>query len=136
MRRRDVLVAGFAFPFVFEAAAASAAPGDPLKLLAQDRYFALPGKAEEVFQWRLHAEDVLEKIGVPRGIVFRGPGAPGPDVIWQCEFPDRETARRLHAKVMAAVEFQPVMEHMGTLIRRFEGSLYQELIPTSIDDKR
>jgi hypothetical protein len=29
-------------------------------IIEQDQYFALPGKAEEVYQWRIHACDVLE----------------------------------------------------------------------------
>jgi|SRR5947209_17710267 len=137
MHRRQALAAGLLFPYILRNAfgQGAASPQTQLKFLGQDRYFARPGKAEEVYQWRLHACDVLEKIGVPRGFVFRGPGGSAPDVIWQYEFPDRETARQLHKKVMAAPEFKPVMEHMGTLIRRFEGSLYQEVIPTSIDNK-
>ena len=137
MQRREVVAAGLLFPFILKNAFGQATPSaaPQLKFLGQDRYFALPGKAEDVYQWRLHACDVLEKIGVPRGLVFRGPGGPAPDVVWQYEFPDRETARQLHRKVMSAPEFKPVMEHMGTLIRRFEGSLYQEVIPTTIDNK-
>jgi hypothetical protein len=136
MLRREVLATGLLFPFILKNAFGQVnPPAATLKFLGQDRYFALPGKAEEVYQWRLHACDVLEKIDVPRGFVFRGPGGSAPDVVWQYEFPDRETARQLHRKVMAAPEFKPVMEHMGTLIRRFEGSLYQEVIPTSIDNK-
>jgi hypothetical protein len=43
------------------------APKVPLKFLGQECYFAKPGKAEEVYQWRLHVSEVLEKVGVPRG---------------------------------------------------------------------
>jgi hypothetical protein len=34
----------------------------------------LPGKAEDVYRVRLHASDVLEKLGLPRGHVLRRQG--------------------------------------------------------------
>ena len=132
MQRRDVLKSVF-LPVVAQAAPAGSPPAN-LRLLGQDRYFAKPGKAEEVYRWRLHACDVAETLGAPRGVVFRGAGGNEPDVIWQVEFPDRESARRAHRRVMDAPEFKAVQAHMGTLIRRYEGSLYQEVIPTAAQD--
>lgn len=43
-------------------------------ILEQAGYFPLPGKAEEVYQARIQACDVLEKLGLPRGIVLRRQG--------------------------------------------------------------
>ena len=43
-------------------------------IVEQDGYFALPGKAEEVYQVRVQACDVLEKLGLPRGRVLRRQG--------------------------------------------------------------
>ena len=56
--------------------------------------WAKSGKAKEVYRWRLHACDVREKIGLPRGRVFRrqGDSATLPDVVWQIVYPN-EAAR-------------------------------------------
>ena len=35
------------------------------RFIVQNNYWALPGKAEEVFQWRIHASDVRERLGLP-----------------------------------------------------------------------
>ena len=51
-----------------------AVAGSPMTLMAGGWYFALPGEAEEVYRARLHACDVLEKPGLPRGHVLRGQG--------------------------------------------------------------
>lgn len=129
MLRRDFLVLA-ALPML------PAVDGAPvLRFLAQNRYYARPGKARDVYELRLHACDLLDRIGVPRGQVFRGRGGGEPDVIWQVDFASREAAREARRKVSANAEFTAVQERMGRLIRRFEASLYQEAIPTAVDDK-
>jgi hypothetical protein len=35
------------------------------RFIVQNNYWALPGKAEEVFQWRIHASDVRERLDCP-----------------------------------------------------------------------
>ena len=102
------------------------------KIIEQTQYWALPGTAEEVYQQRMHACDVREKLGLPRGQVLRrqvadmsglrprqGDSEALPDVIWQIEYQnDAERIRDL--KVREAPEFEEVRKHMGTLTRRFE----------------
>ena len=44
------------------------------RTIEQTSYFALPGKAEDVYRVRLHVSDVLEKLGLPRGHVLRRQG--------------------------------------------------------------
>ena len=109
--------------------------GSSLRLVAQNRYFAKPGKAVDVYKLRLHACDVLQRIGVAPGVVFRCRGGNEPDAVWQVEFATRDEAREARRKVSISPEFTAVQDRMGELIRRFETSLYQELIPTSVDDK-
>jgi hypothetical protein len=106
-----------------------------LGFLAQNRYFAKAGRAQDVYDLRLHACDVLERIGVARGVVFRGRGGTEPDAIWQVSFTSRDAMREARRKVSDNAEFRSVQERMGTLIRRFEASVYQEAIPTIVDDK-
>ena len=91
------------------------------RFIVQNNYWALPGKAEEVFQWRIHASDVRERLGLPRGQVLRRQGNSEtlPDVIWQMEYQD-EAERLADIKVADVPEFQEVQKHMSTLTRRFE----------------
>jgi hypothetical protein len=129
MRRQEFLATMLLWPSMLTRAVQT----DPLKVIVQNRYFAKPGKGDEVYQWRLHACDVIEKLGSPRGIVLRGRGDNEPDAIWQVEFQTREAARTMSAAVTATPEFKAVEAHMGTLIRRFESSLLQELRPAIIE---
>jgi hypothetical protein len=94
--------------------------------IEQTEYWGLPGQAEEVFQWRLHACDVREKIGLPRGRVFKrqGDSKTLPDVVWQVEYPN-EAARRQDLKTgEASPEFKAVRDHMNTLTSRFERAFW------------
>jgi len=102
-------------------------PDTPRRILSQNRYWAKPGKADEVYSWRLHATDVQVEMGLPRGRVLRGAGGEEPDVIWQIEQTPDEARdfQRIQREKMAL--FQPVMRHMSTLIRRFESSGYAEI---------
>jgi hypothetical protein len=96
-------------------------------VVVQNQYFAKPGKADEVYRWRIHASDVREKLGLRRGRVLRriGTSANQPDVIWECDYPDMQN-RDAEVKVLDhSPEFDAVMEHMGTLIDRFDRSLWQ-----------
>jgi hypothetical protein len=97
-------------------------------IIEQDEYFALPGKAEEVYQWRIHACDVLEKLGLPRGHVLRRLGNSDtlPDVMWQIDFPDEATRQRNLKIRLESSEFTAVRDHMKTLIRHAEVGLWQQ----------
>jgi hypothetical protein len=93
--------------------------------IVQNNYWALPGKAEEVYQWRMHASDVRAMLGLPRGQVLRRQGNSEtlPDVIWQIEFLN-EAERANDIKVSTGGDFEEVVNHMRTLIRRFEQSVW------------
>jgi hypothetical protein len=107
-------------------------------IVVQNYYYANPGQADEVYRWRLHASDVREKLGFPRGRVLRQGGSRNetsgpnelPDVIWECEYPSIEARERDAKEVAAAPEFQAVQKHMGTLIRRFERGTYEAEEPS------
>lgn len=96
-------------------------------VIEQTQYWAKPGKAEEVFQWRLHASDVREKIGLPRGRVLRRQGASEtlPDVVWQIEYPN-EAARLRDLKTRdESPDFEAVRKHMNTLTTHFERGFWR-----------
>src|SRR5258708_2058839 len=102
-------------------------------IVVQNYYYAKPGQADEVYRWRIHASEVREKLGFPRGRVMRRQANPNeaeqaneqPDVIWECEYPSIESRARDFKAVAATPEFQAVQKHMATLIRRFERGTYE-----------
>ena len=55
-------------------AGGQSAPKVARTIVEQTSHFALPGKAEDVYLVRLHASDILEKLGFPRGHVLRRQG--------------------------------------------------------------
>ena len=96
-------------------------------IVVQMSYYAQPGKEDEVLQWRLHACDVLQRLGTVRGRVFRyfkGPRASNdpdhPDVIWEGEFADQESFQKYEEIAGQSTEFRSVQQHMGTLVRKTE----------------
>ena len=97
-------------------------------VIEQAGYFALPGKEEDVYQARIQASDLLEKLGLPRGIVLRRHGNSDtlPDVLWQIEFPD-DAARQRNLKIrLESPEFAAVRDRMKTLISRGELSVWEK----------
>jgi hypothetical protein len=75
-------------------------------------YFALPGKAEDVYPGRLHASDVVEKTGLPRGHVLRRQGNSNtlPGVMWLMEYPDETGHQRSLKTRPESPEFKAVRE--------------------------
>jgi hypothetical protein len=96
-------------------------------IVVQNFYYALPGKADEVYRWRLHASEVRARLGLAVGRVLRRtPASPGeaedaglPDVVWECEYPDAKARAADVARLDASGEFNPIEAHMETLIRQF-----------------
>ncbi len=96
-------------------------------IVIQNYYYAKPGKEKEVLEWRIHACDVLKKIGVRPGRVMKcvkrndyASPTNMPDVIWIGEYPDQATIDREWDLVRSTGKFEPVMEHMATLVRDFK----------------
>lgn len=95
--------------------------------VVQNYYYALPGKARDVYLWRLHASDVRAKLGLSRGRVLRRRPDPTtdkllpalPDVIWECDYSSPEAREADVARLDKSKEFDEVEKHMDTLIRDF-----------------
>lgn len=102
-----------------------ARPADAV--VVQNYYFPKPGKEEAVHELRLHASDVREELGLPRGAVLRRVEGPDslPLVIWQNEYASVEERRRDSEAAVSAPAFQEVMDEMGTLLRHFERALWE-----------
>ena len=110
-------------------AGGQSAPKSTSTIVEQTSYFALPGKAEEVYRLRLHACDVLEKLGLPRGHVLRRQGNSEtlPDVMWLMEYPD-EAAHQRNLKIrLESPEFTAIRDQMKTLIRHAELGIWAQI---------
>ncbi len=89
---------------------------------------AKAGMAEAVYQQRIHASEVRQKIGLPPGQVFRRVGGTGdlPDVIWQLEYLNADAMKRdLDARAQSREFDQEVRVKMRTLIEKFSRGFYQ-----------
>jgi hypothetical protein len=101
-------------------------------IVVQNFYYALPGKADEVYRWRLHATEVRARLGLVVGRVLRrtpvsgadGEDAELPDVVWECEYPNAQARAADVARLGASREFDEVEAHMQTLIRRFRRAVF------------
>jgi hypothetical protein len=95
-------------------------------IVVQNYYYALPGKAQEVFELRLHASEVRAKLGLRRGRVLRRISAPksednaGPDVIWECDYSSQAAREKDVARLSQSAEFDQVEKQMDTLLRKFD----------------
>lgn len=96
-------------------------------IVVRNEYWAKEGLVDEVYRHRLHASDVRAELGLYRGRVLRrvGDSEHQPDVVWECEYPSlvaRETDLRALGE---SGRFEPVMEKMGTLIKKFDRSVWR-----------
>lgn len=124
---------------VSDARASSGAPAAAAgeAIVVQNLYYALPGKADEVYRWRMHASEVRAQLGLAVGRVLRRKPASGdevenadlPDVVWECEYPNAEARAADLARLDASRKFEPVEAHMQTLIRQFRRAVFT--VPTS-----
>ncbi len=100
----------------------------PGPIIEQTSYYAKAGMAEAVYQQRIHASEVRQKIGLPPGEVFRRVGGTGdlPDVIWQLEYLNADAMKRdLDARAQSREFDQEVRVKMRTLIEKFSRGFYQ-----------
>jgi hypothetical protein len=91
-------------------------------VIERTHYYAKPDRAAEVLRTRRRASAVRERLGLPVGrIAFKAdPATDGPDVAWECAFPDAGAQARDLAARATSAEFEAVRATMGGLIVRFE----------------
>ena len=91
-------------------------------IVERTHYYAKPGQRDAVLAVRRKACDVRVAIGLPAGTirVKADPSADGPDVAWECAFPNRVAHRAdLDARAKSAM-FEAVRVEMRAAIDRFE----------------
>jgi hypothetical protein len=118
------LFGGTAFSFQQPAAPLQAGDGP---VVEQTSYYAKPGMEKEVYEHRIHACDVRQKLGLPRGRVWRRVGGAGdlPDVIWQLEYSDQNAMKRDLDEREKSPEFGRVRSVMNNLTSKFSRGFYQ-----------
>jgi dienelactone hydrolase len=91
-------------------------------VIERTHYHAKPGRAGDVLATRRRASEVRVALGLPPGRILTkaDPAGDGPDVTWECAFPDAAAhARDLEARDRSA-EFAAVRARMTALLERFE----------------
>ena len=91
-------------------------------VVERTHYYAKSGRAAEVLATRRHASEVRRALGLPYGriLVKTESQGEGPEVTWECAFPDATAhARDLEARAQSP-EFAAVRARMTALIDRFE----------------
>lgn len=85
-------------------------------------YFAKPGKRDEVLATRRRACEVRVTIGLSAGTirVKADPTFDGPDVSWECAFPDKAAHDADLKARKESQDFEAVRKVMTSLIERFE----------------
>ncbi len=100
-------------------------PGNK-RYLELNRYYAHPGRAEEVLATRRAASALLPGLGQPPGHIYVNsePAEGHPDVIWVCEYPTSSEREASLAARAASPEFEAVRRHMRTLYYKFDRELF------------
>jgi hypothetical protein len=83
-------------------------------------YFARPGLAADVLSTRRKASDIRHSLGLPRGNIFLREEGSGPDVRWECVFPNRDEYDRDRQIRKTSKKFDENKEFMHSLLQRFE----------------
>jgi len=104
-------------------------------LIERTHYYAKAGLAADVLATRCRASEIRVALGLPPGRILAKahPRDEGPDVTWECAFPDATAhARDLDARG-ASSEFAAVRARMTALIDRFERLVLVEDAGTSAE---
>jgi dienelactone hydrolase len=91
-------------------------------LVERTHYYAKPGRAAEVLATRRRASEIRVGLGLPYGRILAkaDPHGEGPDVTWECAFPDAAAQAADLAARGRSDEFEAVRARMTALIDRFE----------------
>lgn len=83
-------------------------------------YYARSGQVDAVLEQRRRATAIRLRLGLAPGRILRKVEGNGPDVRWECEFPDREHFEGDMSARAAAAEFGSARQAMHALLERFE----------------
>ncbi|MEX0954833.1 MAG: hypothetical protein WDZ83_06435 [Rhizobiaceae bacterium] len=87
-------------------------------------YYAKPGMAGRVLEHRRRGSRIRVALGLEAGEIFVRQGDKGPDVRWECKFPDEGAlAADLAARDLSA-EFAEQRKTMSGMLERFERHVF------------
>ena len=91
-------------------------------IVERTHYWAKDGMRDAVLAARRRASAVRVAIGLPTGEIRAkaDPDADGPDVVWECAFPDREAREADLTARAASPEFEAARAGMRAAMARFE----------------
>lgn len=97
------------------------------KIIVMNQYWSKEGKIEEVYQHRLYASEVRKQLGLAVGRVLLNTSTDGegPHVIWECEYASKEARKKDTELLDESGQFDAVMKKMGTLIDKFQRTVYE-----------
>ncbi len=101
-------------------------PNSSATIVVQNLYFPKVGKEQEVLETRQRASQVRAKLGLPVGrILLRtSESTSQPYIIWECEYLSLQSREDDVSKLDGSEEFTKVQQHMGTLLDRFDRSVW------------
>jgi ketosteroid isomerase-like protein len=96
-------------------------------IVVQNLYYPKAGKEKEVLETRQRASEVRAKLGLPVGrILLRtSESSSQPYIIWECEYHSLKAREDDVAALDRSEEFTKVQQHMGTLLEKFDRSMWQ-----------
>ncbi len=75
-------------------------------IVERTQYYAKPGRAAEILANRREASRIRVSLGLSAGTIYAKKGGDGPDVTWECSFPDEAA----HKADLAARDKSPDFE--------------------------
>lgn len=97
-----------------------------MPVVVENRYYIRIGLEDEGLATRRAASRVRAAAGQPAGRILLpvDDDESGLTFTWQCEYPDLAARQDDAAWADASPEFSAVRDHMGTLLERFERTVY------------
>ena len=89
-------------------------------IFERTHYYAKPGRAADVLEIRREASRIRVSLGLPAGTIYVKSGGDGPDVRWECGFPDAAAHQAdLDARARSA-DFERIRGRQREATERFE----------------
>ena len=102
-------------------------------IIERTQYYAKPGRAAEILANRREASRIRVSLGLSAGTIYAKKGGDGPDVTWECSFPDEATHKADLAARDKSPEFEKIRAKQRDALARFE-RLRQRHAPRGLAD--
>lgn len=89
-------------------------------IVERTQYYAKPGRAAEILANRREASRIRVSLGLSAGTIYAKKGGDGPDVTWECSFPDEAAHKADLAARDRSPEFEKIRAKQRDALARFE----------------